>query len=356
MKKSYLLTELFEDFIKASKLGHRRKQDGNKIKPQTIENYKYVLKLLQDFQVFSTKEIRVVSMHRLHARQLKVEVNYWKKFYANFSNYLFKVKGCFDNYVGLVFKTIRTFFNYLEKEKLMQISLYKKSFYVRKDEIDIITLMPEQLQFLIFNKNFEDKLSEALKSTKDAFVLGCITGLRCSDIFNLRFKDVEQVGNSFYVVARSIKTNTLTKVKLPDYIISIIERRRKRKTAYTKIFKDISTAQFNKNIRKIGFLAGWTHLVGKKRSRNGVQVEQTKSNKLYRFCDLLSSHTMRRSAITNMLMLGMSEHVVRSISGHSPKSTSFYRYVQFAQSYIDTEINKMHQGVHAIHLESTKIA
>jgi integrase len=47
-----------------------------------------------------------------------------------------------------------------------------------------------------------------------------------------------------------------------------------------------------------------------------------------RFCDLMSSHMMRRTAITTMLILGMPEHMVRNVSGHTDNSGSFYRYVQ----------------------------
>ena len=62
----------------------------------------------------------------------------------------------------------------------------------------------------------------------------------------------------------------------------------------------------------------------------------------YRFCDKMSSHMMRRTAITTMLILGMPEHLVRNISGHSINSSSFYRYIHYAQPYIDKEIKKVH--------------
>jgi hypothetical protein len=38
-----------------------------------------------------------------------------------------------------------------------------------------------------------------------------------------------------------------------------------------------------------------------------------------------------------MLSLGMPEHAVRKISGHSPMSKEFFRYVSLAQSYQDKE-------------------
>lgn len=50
---------------------------------------------------------------------------------------------------------------------------------------------------------------------------------------------------------------------------------------------------------------------------------------------------MRRTAITTMLSLGVPEQIVRKISGHSPMSKEFFRYVAVAQTYQDQEVTKM---------------
>ena len=88
--------------------------------------------------------------------------------------------------------------------------------------------------------------------------------------------------------------------------------------------------------------AGFNAPVTKLRERRGVAIELLPAHhsgiKNYRFCDVASSHTMRRTAITTMLSLGVSEQVVRKISGHSPGSKEFYRYVHLSQSYLDREI------------------
>ena len=76
----------------------------------------------------------------------------------------------------------------------------------------------------------------------------------------------------------------------------------------------------------------------KVRERKGKQViiyKDPKKKTHYTLADHLSSHVMRRTAITTMLALGMQEHLVRKISGHSPNSTSFYRYVQYNQQMLD---------------------
>ena len=76
-------------------------------------------------------------------------------------------------------------------------------------------------------------------------------------------------------------------------------------------------------------MASWTGEMGKQRTKRGIATEgaYTSGKKKARFCDLVSSHIMRRTAITTMLMMGMKEHAVKQVSGHSNDSKSFYRYV-----------------------------
>lgn len=81
----------------------------------------------------------------------------------------------------------------------------------------------------------------------------------------------------------------------------------------------------------------------KHRQRANKTIElRLANNKPYRFCDLVSSHTMRRTGITNMLVAGMPELVVKKISGHTSDSKSFFRYVELAQKITDKEIEKIH--------------
>ncbi len=345
MEKELSFVLLFEQFIKDTQRGKRLKPNGERVKPQTIENYRYVLGLVIDFTEHTKVSLRIKSARKLKKEQLAAEHRYWKKFYLQFSQFLAKQKGCHDNYIGMVFKNIRAFFNYLKKEKLLAVGEFQQHFYVRKEEIPVITLMPEQLQFLINDKSFEDILPINLKQTKDLFVIGCTVALRCSDLFQLRFRDLEQISGNVYLVSTSIKTEQTTRVKLPVYAVEIINRYRKGKKENERIFKSMSKNQLNKNIKRLAETAGWTHCIGKTRKQNGKTIElyNRDKGKTYRFCDLVSSHVMRRTAITTMLMLGMPEHVVRKISGHAANSKAFYRYVNFVQSYLDTEIDKVHE-------------
>ena len=128
-----------------------------------------------------------------------------------------------------------------------------------------------------------------------------------------------------YLKVRSKKTATDTTVLLPAYVIEIIDR---FDYPSGNLLPKISKVNLNKNLEILFEAAGWTNTVGKCRMKDGQAVEhKTISGKEYRFCDLASSHIMRRTAITNMLMMGVPENIVRRISGHSPQSKEFYTFV-----------------------------
>ncbi|MBK6987035.1 MAG: hypothetical protein IPH33_01655 [Bacteroidetes bacterium] len=65
---------------------------------------------------------------------------------------------------------------------------------------------------------------------------------------------------------------------------------------------------------------------------------------------------MRRTAITTLLNLGMPEHMVRKISGHATGSKEFFRYVQYSQSFLDQETDKVHLRLQNFEKKATENA
>jgi hypothetical protein len=349
MVKQIPLVPLLERFISETANGRRRKPNGERIKPKSVNNYRHALQHLQAYEAARHTTVQLTTNIRNNHRLIIRERNYWKQFYRDFSHYLLFEKGFYDNFTGSVFKTLKCFFRYLKSEKYLLIQDCYERFYVRKEDIRVIALLPEQYCFLILDKPFEESLPASLKRCKDLFIFGCTAALRYSDLRSLLVRNVEHRCGQFFLVFTSPKTGTPVQVKLPSFAVDIYRKYARNKKPQAKLFPTIATVNFNKHLKNLGAKAGWTEVTGKERTRNGVRQELKNGGRSFRFCDQMASHLMRKTGITVLLMLGLPEYLVRKISGHSSGSKEFFRYVNFAQSHITDEIDKAHQKLLALY-------
>jgi len=342
LKTEYELLDLLKKYIVGIKKGKHLQKNGNKIKASSQVNYKYLVGLLTKFSEQKQFTLRIKTNIKTR-KEHEDERKYWADFYKQFTDYLYFDLNHYDNYVGATIKLLKAFFNYLNTEAGMNTGNYYKKFFVTSEESEIIVLSPERINFLITNQELQNKLSDSLEKTKDVFVFGCTVGLRYSDLVQLTRANIEHFGSNIYFSVRSKKTQTYTKVKLPDYAIDILD---KYKLKNGRLLPYFNKVLLNKKIKELMEIAEFTEPVNKVRRKRGVPVNIYKNGKRqtpYRFCDLVSTHTMRRTAITTMLSLGMKEQMVRKISGHAPGSKEFHRYVSFSQMYLDNEIDLVHK-------------
>jgi len=133
-------------------------------------------------------------------------------------------KGFLDNYVGMQIKTTRTFLRYLIVHKGIGISEHYKTFYVIKEETPVVVISLEQLKFILLDKLFLDHLPEKLKLARDIFIFGCSVGLRISDLLSLKQAHLVCEQGNIYLIKRSIKSSTDTRIKLPDCCLEITNK------------------------------------------------------------------------------------------------------------------------------------
>lgn len=335
--------KLFDRYVKDSLRGKRVQKNGKRIKESTINAYLCTFKLLQEYCTIKNKEIKLYYVDRLNTRELKTAQISSNKFYKSFTDYMYNELDYYDNYVGTVIKHLKSFLNYLNNELNLNIGNFHKFYYVYKEEIPIITLMPEQLNYLIYNNEFNQSINQTLRTVKDIFVFGCTVGLRVSDLMNLKPHNLRFQNGTYYINVKSSKTGVYTNIKLPEYAIEIVNKYSKIKGQKTLLPK-FSLDYFNKKLKELAGYITDNQPIIKVREKRGVPCviyKNKKNNEHFTMSDFISSHTMRRTAITNMLRLGMPEHIVRKISGHAPGSKEFYRYVEISQSYIDYECDKV---------------
>lgn len=339
----YPLLPLLRKFISEASKGKHLPRTGKKITRGSVQNYRYLENLLANFSIEKKFPLRIKNVTLLKKGQFDEEKKYWKDFYFRFTNYLYDDLDHYDNYVGRTMKLLRSFFNYLNDEKGLSAGTFHRKFYAPSEEVAIHVVTNERLNYLIYNKEKEKALAGDLKLVKDVFVFGCSVALRYSDLMCLKKTNLEIINQRTYLNVLSKKTQTYTKVKLPGYAVEILSRYSKYSTH--KLLPVFTKAYMNEKIKLVGEHYGFTEEIVRTRNKRGVPVKlfkDGKNKKAYRFCDVLTTHTMRRTAITTLLSVGMNEHAVRQISGHSPNSKEFFRYVSLAQTYIDNEIDKAH--------------
>lgn len=336
-KKNQLpLLPLFQKFIADSSSGRRVTPSGKRICKDVIRNYKFIFTLLKQFEQLQVHPLHIQLLHKSSQRILQSEKLYWKKFFINFTQWMYQRKY-FDLYVGSVAKTLRTFFNYLLKDQCLLIGNFHQQFKVPFQKLTPVVLEPRQLKFLITDTTFKTGLSEMLERTNDIFVFGCTVGLRYGDLMKLKKTDIQFTDAGVFVLMNTSKTAAQVKIPLPQYAVEIINKYHSKTGRY--VLPRLSDVNLNLHLKELIEKAGWVYNLPKIRYQQGKPVElKNKYGNSYRFCDHITTHTMRRTAITTLLLMGVEENMVRTVSGHAAGSKEFYKYVAFIQNYFNKQV------------------
>lgn len=153
--------------------------------------------------------------------------------------------------------------------------------------------------------------SESLNIIRNKFLLGAYTALRVSD-FN-RLRDVHIDGEYFRITTQ--KTGAHVVIPIHPVIRRIID-------SGFDISTPITDQKINKHIKEVARLAGITQVV------EGTKIiEHRAVVGYYPKCDLITTHTARRSAATNMYKAGIPSISIMRITGHTTEK-SFMKYIK----------------------------
>ena len=289
----------FNEFITSSKT--------TKV-PRTIKSYVTTFNFLKDYENFTNSKLTFESIDNT--------------FFEKLQDYTFLERQNKNSYFAFIIKVLKTFMNWsLDKE--YHSNLKFKKFKAREDETEVIYLTMDELMRL-YNHNFE---SDRLNQVRDMYVFNSVTGLRISDYKAIKASDIKK--DHLVVTIQKTRANN-TKIPLNKFSIEILER---YKDTIHEPLPIISDQKFNKYIKEcckiveIDTLITKTRFVGQKRI--DITIPKYK---------LITSHTARKTFVTNSLVLGMKEMVVRNITGHK-KEESFRRYVKIAEDFKREEMD-----------------
>lgn len=148
--------------------------------------------------------------------------------------------------------------------------------------------------------------NETERFIRDQFVLGCVTGARHSDFSQFTPDNIDGGWLSY------VSQKTKVYVEIP---VSPILKRFIKEESPALGERKVSDVYFNDTIRKLAEKAGIT---AKTRCfKAGKNVSGRK-------CDLIASHTARRSCASNLAARGVSEVWIKKILGHTRGTTDRY--------------------------------
>lgn len=243
-------------------------------------------------------------------------------FFEKIRDYAFQEKEIMVNYFDKIISILKTFMNWAYDRGYHENLDFKK-FKTKQQEVEVIYLTMDELMAL-YNHEFK---SEKLDHVRDTYCFGCFTGLRFSDIKQLRPSNIFED----HIKLNIQKTKTIDHViPLNNYSKAILE---KYKNTIYEPLPVISSQKFNKYIKdcceeaEIDTPTTITRYIGQKR------IDTTEPKHKF-----ITSHTARKTFVTNSLILGMKEMVVRNITGHKKEST-FKRYVKIAEDFKQSEMD-----------------
>jgi site-specific recombinase XerD len=240
-----------------------------------------------------------------------------QEFSEQFTFYLFSLNNS-NSTVGGKIKQVKTFMQWAISKGLTA-NLKFKGFKKPNNRTDIITLNQEQLNSVF---TLDLTMNPRLERIRDLFILGCVTGLRFSDL--LRLRPVNIKGN--YIQIATQKTDTVVRIPINNYSRAILSR-------YQELPK-ISNSQMNLYLKEIGRIAGFLEECEITSYKGGHISKITKP--LYQ---LITTHTMRRVFATQSLQRGMQAQDVIRLTGHSSLRT-FQAYLHASDQRLESEVAK----------------
>ena len=183
-------------------------------------------------------------------------------------------------------------------------------FKMPKDESEAIYLTEKELMDL-YSLNLNHDKTRCI--VRDWFLIFAFTAQRAGDILKLSAQDFE--GDILNI--RQQKSKAPVSVPIHPIIKYILSER--------GMPKKVSISYINTLLPSIGRLAEITEKVTINRTINGKS-----ESKVYAKCELITSHSARRSGVTNLIKAGIPTERVKLISGHSPNSQSFNKYVRLS--------------------------
>lgn len=299
-----------ERYIKDIESGKRLTAKKSRYKDGTIKNYTGFISQLRNFQKGYRKILRF--------EDVSLEM------YDNFVEF-FQDKAYSPNTIGRLIKTFKIIMRSAEEEGLHSNRVYTdKRFYLITAPVDSIYLTDEEID-KIKNLDLADKPKH--DQVRDIFLLGTQTALRFSDYGRIRPHHIQENGDESKLIIEMQKTEQKVTIPLNSLAKEILNK-------YNYYIPHVTVQILNGHIKEIGKWAGIDQPIEVTKYRGSEKTKEV----LPKY-ELISSHTARRSAATNMLKSGLDLDHVRRITGHTT-FISLIKYIKLTEDEVYDGLKK----------------
>lgn len=269
-------------------------------KPNTVKQYNTSYNRLLSYEAHTRKNMNFDDIDLV--------------FYNDFTKFMIE-KDYSLNSIGTSIKNIKVFMNEaVERGLTKNLEFRNKRFKIIEEETENIYLSEEEIK-RIYELDLSD--NKRLDRVRDLFIIACYTGLRFSDLIQLR--DENFIDNKTKIRIKTEKTGDLVVIPLNSYIRSILEKNR------GTIPEMISNVKMNKYLKDLAKEAELNEDVVISFTKGGVRKTE-----IFKKHDLVTVHTARRSFATNAFLRDIPTISIMKITGHRTER-SFMKYIKISQ-------------------------
>ncbi len=270
---------------------------GTPMAPKTIFQFENLKRHLENYQ---------------KAKKTKIEFDKIDlTFYNDFVEYLTTKLKLAPNTIGKLITNLKVFLREAFDEGITTNNIFaNRRFRSNSSLADTIYLTPIEIKEI---SNLDLKTNLKLDRVRDMFIIGCYTGLRFSDIVNIKPEHI----NDGMIEITQVKTKEKVAIPIRPEVERLLSK-------YNNSLHKISNQKFNDYLYEIVKKCESLEVeVTKKIIQGGKQIVIKKPK--YEF---VSSHTARRSFATNEYMAkGLNVRDIMAITGHKTEK-SFYKYIR----------------------------
>ena len=175
------------------------------------------------------------------------------------------------------------------------------------------------------------KEKDYLNAVRDVFLFCCFSGLRHSDVYNLRRTDIKDG----HMEITTVKTADSISIEFNKVTMDILAKYETIPFPEDRALPVIKNQPMNRDLKELCKMAGVNEKIRVTTYKGNKRHDQFKEK-----WELVGTHTGRRTFIVNALSLGIPPNVVMKWTGHSDYK-SMKPYIDIVDSIKASEMTKM---------------